>query len=89
MYSVPLEGGLLLARRHVPQPHRLVRPLEASVLPSGLNATENTESVWPLRTNRSLPVFTSHSFTVLSLLPKPASCRPGLMRLKTPPLCAP
>ena len=34
-----LEGGLFLARRHLPQLDRLVPLPEASVLPSGLHAT--------------------------------------------------
>ena len=59
---MPLEGGPLLAGRHVPQLDRLVIRLpEASVLPSGLNATDMTASVCPLRVARSLPVATSHS----------------------------
>src|SRR4051794_25806480 len=43
---------------------------EASVLPSGLYATAHTQSVWPSRVARSLPVATSHSLIVLSLLPE-------------------
>src|SRR5690349_16137802 len=43
-------------------------PAEANILPSGLNATERTMPVCPLRVARSLPVVTSHSLTVLSWL---------------------
>src|ERR1700722_17735084 len=40
---------------------------EASVLPSGLYATDHTKPLCPLRVARSLPVFTSHNLIVLSL----------------------
>jgi hypothetical protein len=32
---------------HVPQPHRVIALPPASVLPSGLNATDKTVSAWP------------------------------------------
>ena len=67
----PLEGGPLLAGRHVPQLDRALSVLpEASVLPSGLNATEHDRLVCPSRVARSLPVATSHSRTVLSVAPR-------------------
>src|SRR5262245_41191014 len=42
---------------------------EAKVLPSGLQATENTSFVWPFRVANSLPAATSHSLIVWSQLP--------------------
>src|SRR5262249_23029459 len=41
----------------------------ARVLLSGLNATEATTSVWPVRVAVVWPVFTSHNRAVLSWLP--------------------
>jgi hypothetical protein len=43
---------------------------EARSRPSGLNATEMTLSVWPVRVRTRLPVATSHSLIVLSLEPE-------------------
>src|SRR4051812_20828233 len=45
---------------------------EASVLPSGLHATDHTSPVCPLRVANSLPVAAPHSFAVWSL---PAEAR--------------
>jgi hypothetical protein len=44
--------------------------------PSGLNATEVTQSVWPERVRTRLPVATSHSLIVLSAEPE-ANSRPS------------
>src|SRR5947209_5603365 len=51
---------------------------EASVFPSGLNATEYTSDVCPLRVARSLPVFASHSLIVWSHLPEASVLPSGL-----------
>ena len=58
------EGAHQLATAHIPQLHGLIALPEASRVPSGLKATEETESVWPLRVRTSSPLRTSHSFTV-------------------------
>jgi hypothetical protein len=49
---------------------------EARSRPSGLNATDKTYQVWPLRVRTSLPVATSHSLIVLSSEPE-ANSRPS------------
>src|SRR5207248_3233589 len=51
---------------------------EASVLPSGLYATEVTAAVWPLSVAFSLPPATSHSLMVLSPLPEASALPSGL-----------
>jgi hypothetical protein len=52
----------------------------ASVLPSGLHATESTKPAWPLSVRSSCPLPLSHNFTVLSSHCRwPASCRPDSM----------
>ena len=43
-------------------------PAVASRVPSGLNATPDTSSVWPVRVRTVVPVAGSHSRTVLSSL---------------------
>src|SRR5207249_2367148 len=51
--------------------HTLTSPFhvpEATRLPSGLMATENTWSVWPLSVLRFAPLSEFHSFTVMSSL---------------------
>src|SRR5215213_804735 len=54
---------------------------EATVLPSGLNATASTGPWWLVRVASSLPVLTSQRQTVLSLIPAEASTLPsGLNR---------
>src|SRR4051812_47175423 len=51
---------------------------EASVLPSGLYATETTGSECPVSVASSLPVCTSHSLIVLSKLPEASVVQSGL-----------
>jgi len=61
--------------------HSLIVPSslpDASVLPSGLNATEWTLPVCPLWVTRSLPVATFHSLIVLSPLPDASVLPSGL-----------
>src|SRR5262249_15366123 len=73
------EGGLLLARRHVPELDRRAPPHpEASVLPSGLYAREFTGLECPLRVAFSLPVHTSQCFAVWSTLPEASVLPSGL-----------
>jgi hypothetical protein len=50
---------------------------EASSRPSGLNATDLTQSVWPERVRTRLPVATSHSLIVLSRSQMPGAARRG------------
>ena len=54
----------------------------ASVLPSGLNATDHTEPVWPVSggADAGWPVATSHSRTVPSSLPVASSRAVGAER---------
>ena len=60
-----------LAGGRVPYPHRVVPLPEAMRLPSGLNATLITSSVWPVSgAPIGWPVAASHSRTVLSPLPE-------------------
>src|SRR5436305_204338 len=66
----------------------LSSPPDARSLPSGLNAKENTQSVWPLRTAVSLPVATSHTRTTLSPPAEASSFPSGLtVRDLTLPVC--
>jgi hypothetical protein len=51
-------------------------PHETSVRPSGENATEKAEPVWPVSVRSSLPLVGSQNFKVLSPLPE-ASVRPS------------
>jgi hypothetical protein len=54
---------------------------EASVLPSGLYATEKMNPVCPLRVSCSFPVTTSHSLIGLAWLPE-ASVLPSRLNAK-------
>ena len=86
---VSLEGGLFLARRHVPQLDRLVLapPRPASCRP-GCTPRTTPRSVCPLRVACSLPVATSHSLIVWSLLPEASVLPSGLNATDhTPPVC--
>jgi hypothetical protein len=61
--------------------HSLIVPSpepEARSRPSGLNATDLTQPVWPSRVRTSLPVATSHSLIVLSSEPEARSFPSGL-----------
>jgi hypothetical protein len=74
------EGAHFLSCGHLPQ---LDRPTassepEARSFPSGLNATEVTQPVWPSRVRTSCPVATSHSLIVLSSEPEARSRPSGL-----------
>src|SRR5262245_26298035 len=61
---------------------------EASVLPSGLYATERTQPVCPLRVACSSPVAASHSLTVWSSLPEASVLPSGLYATdRTQPVC--
>src|SRR4051794_16172599 len=61
---------------------------EASVLPSGLYAMDDTPSVCPLRVAFCLPVATSHSLIVLSLLAEASVLPSGLKATDdTPSVC--
>ena len=76
-------AAFVLQRRTVPSPQP-----EATVWPSGLNATLQTRSGWPKRLVKSLPVMVSQSRTVLSL-PLEASVRPSGLKATaaTAPSC--
>src|SRR5262249_9556852 len=63
-------------------------PAEARVLPSGLNTTTCTVSVWPSNRSRSLQVTGSHNRTDLSVLAVARVFPSGLnARPSTPPAC--
>src|SRR5262249_60974269 len=66
----------------------LSTPAEARVVPSGLQETDNTPSVCPLRTAFSWPVCGSHSLTVLSMLAEASVLPSGLYATaRTQPVC--
>ena len=68
-----------LAGVRVPQPHRAVAPPEAIRVPSGLNATLNTESCGRSAAGRRVGrCAASHSRTVLSSLPEAMRVPSGL-----------
>ena len=68
-----------LAGVRVPQPHRVVVLPETMRCPSGLNATLDTRSVWPVSGwPIGWPVSASHSRTVLSRLPETIRLPSGL-----------
>ena len=81
--GVPGQGAEVLERRGVPDPDRAVPAPAARNLPSGLNATQLTYSVWSVRVRRSFPVATSQTLTVLSHAAV-ASRRPSGLKATAP-----
>jgi hypothetical protein len=74
------EGAHFSATGHLPQLDRLSAEPEARSRPSGLNATDLTQSVWPERVRTSLPLATSHSLIVIhspAWSRRPAAARRG------------
>ena len=56
----------IVPTKEIPKSWRIADIADARVLPSGLNATDPTQPVCPLRVVRSLPLATSHNFSVPS-----------------------